>query len=96
MAEYKVDSDLLASSATTIKGQGEQILTAIGKVKQELAGTEAFWTGAAKSNYVGVMEGWQATATQVEQRLRETMEKLTAAASLYRETEGTNASKFNG
>ena len=96
MAEYKVDSERLTTSANTIKSQGEQLLMAIEKVKQEIAGTESFWTGTAKANYTGVMETWQTTATRVESALRETMEKLTAAATLYRDTEGTNASKFNG
>lgn len=96
MAEYKVDAERLTTSANTIKSQGEQLLMAIEKIKQEIAGTESFWTGSAKGKYQGVMEGWQGTATNAHSLLRDTMDKLTAAATLYGETEGSNASKFSG
>ncbi len=96
MAEYKVDSERLASSAAIIKGQGQAILEALGKVTSEIEVANSFWQGSANSNFIGLMDGWKATATRVQQQLDETMERLDQAARDYGSTESTNASKFNG
>jgi WXG100 family type VII secretion target len=96
MAEYKVDSERLAASASVIKGQGLAILEALGKVTAEIETANGFWQGTANSNFVGLMDGWKATATRVQQQLDETMVRLDQAARDYGSTESSNAGKFNG
>jgi WXG100 family type VII secretion target len=96
MAEYRVDSERLASSASTIKSQGQMILEALNRVTAEIETANGFWQGRANTNFIALMDGWKATATRVQQQLDETMERLDQAARDYGSTESTNASKFSG
>lgn len=93
---YSIDPTLLTQTASRIQAQSAEILEQIGAVKQEVAGTHAFWTGRANLQYEALMAEWDRTAQAVQQSLQHTVEALTKAAADYGTTEQVNTALFAG
>jgi len=96
MADYKIDSEQLRSSAGKVGTQSKDIMERIRAVQTEVQNTKSFWTGQANNNYERLMQQWKAAADKVQAALDDTVQALNAAAQDYASTEQQNASRFSG
>ena len=84
MAEYKVSSEQLDSTASAIGGHAETMLSEIEAVLKKVESTQAFWSGQAQGTYDRLMRDWKSTADKVRESLDETVQALRYAAQRLR------------
>ncbi|MEX3610482.1 WXG100 family type VII secretion target [Rothia sp. LK2588] len=96
MAQFVVDSDLIASKSATARGQVETIAAEVNALTASLQDLEGSWTGSASVNFQSVLANWRATQAQVEASIAQINEALSRAGVNYAETESANAAMFLG
>ena len=95
MAEYKVNSEQVDSTATQIAGKSGEIMEQLNTIIKLVAATESFWTGNANQTYADLMRRWKGDADSVRQNLDQTVEALRKAAQDYAATEGAQVTRFS-
>ncbi|ORC16478.1 MULTISPECIES: WXG100 family type VII secretion target [Rothia] len=96
MAQFNVDSDLIASKSAQARSQVQTLISEVNALTASLQDLQGSWTGAASANFQGVLTNWRATQRQVEESIAEINEALSRAGVNYSETEMANASMFVG
>lgn len=96
MAQFVVDSDLIASKSAQARAQVETIVAEVNALTVSLQDLQGSWTGSASANFQGVLMNWRNTQRQVEESIAQINEALSRAGINYSETEMTNASMFMG
>lgn len=96
MAQFVVDSDIIAAKSAAARSQMDAITTEVNGMTASLTDLQNSWTGAASVNFQGVLSNWRATQAQVEQAIAQINEALTRAGVNYADTESANASMFLG
>lgn len=96
MAQFIVDSEIIASKSATARSQVETITTEVNALTTSLQDLEGTWTGAASVNFQGVLNNWRATQRQVEESIAQINEALSRAGVNYADTESANAAMFVG
>ncbi|WP_237188844.1 WXG100 family type VII secretion target [Rothia nasimurium] len=96
MAQFVVDSDLIASKSAQARAQVETIVAEVNALTVSLQDLQGSWTGSASANFQGVLMNWRNTQRQVEESIAQINEALSRAGINYSETEMANASMFMG
>ncbi|WP_421084363.1 WXG100 family type VII secretion target [Rothia nasimurium] len=96
MAQFVVDSDLIASKSAQARAQVETIVAEVNALTASLQDLQGSWTGSASTNFQGVLMNWRNTQRQVEESIAQINEALSRAGVNYSETEMANASMFMG
>lgn len=96
MAQFVVDSEIIASKSATARAQVESIASEINALTASLQDLEGSWTGAASVNFQGVLSNWRATQSQVEESIAQINQALSRAGVNYADTESANAAMFVG
>lgn len=96
MAQFVVDSDIIAAKSAAARSQMDAITTEVNGMTASLTDLQNSWTGSASVNFQGVLSNWRATQAQVEQAIAQINEALTRAGINYADTESANASMFLG
>mgnify|MGYP002651132114 CR=1 FL=1 len=96
MAQFIVDSEIIASKSSTARAQVDSIVAEVNGLTASLQDLEGSWTGAASVNFQGVLNNWRATQRQVEESIAQINEALSQAGLNYADTESANAAMFVG
>lgn len=96
MAQFIVDSDIIASKSAAARAHVDSITAEVNGMTASLTDLQGSWTGSASVNFQGVLANWRATQRQVEASIAQINEALSRAGLNYSETETANASMFLG
>ena len=96
MAQFIVDSEVIASKSAQAKAHVASITAAVNGMTASLQDLQSSWTGSASTNFQGVLDKWRATQRQVEESIAQINEALSRAGVNYSDTEQSNASMFMG
>ncbi|MBM7052035.1 MULTISPECIES: WXG100 family type VII secretion target [unclassified Rothia (in: high G+C Gram-positive bacteria)] len=96
MAQFVVDSDVIAAKSAQARSYVESITTEVNGMTASLQDLQNSWTGAASVNFQGVLTNWRATQRQVEEAIAQINEALNKAGINYADTESANAAMFIG
>lgn len=96
MAQFLVDSEIIASKSATAHAQVETIISEVNALTTSLQDLEGSWTGSASVNFQEVLANWRATQRQVEESIAQINTALSQAGTNYSETETANAALFLG
>lgn len=96
MAQFIVDSEVIASKSAQAKAHVASITAEVNGMTASLQDLQSSWTGSASTNFQGVLDKWRATQRQVEESIAQINEALSRAGVNYSDTEQSNASMFIG
>ena len=96
MAQFIVDSEVIASKSAQAKAHVASITAEVNGMTASLQDLQSSWTGSASTNFQGVLDKWRATQRQVEESIAQINEALSRAGVNYSDTEQSNASIFRG
>ena len=96
MAQFIVDSEVIASKSAQAKAHVASITAEVNGMTASLQDLQSSWTGSASTNFQGVLDKWRATQRQVEESIAQINEALSRAGVNYSGTEQSNASMFMG
>ena len=96
MAQFIVDSEVIASKSAQAKADVASITAEVNGMTASLQDLQSSWTGSASTNFQGVLDKWRATQRQVEESIAQINEALSRAGVNYSDTEQSNASMFMG
>ena len=96
MAQFIVDSEVIASKSAQAKAHVASITAEVNGMTASLQVLQSSWTGSASTNFQGVLDKWRATQRQVEESIAQINEALSRAGVNYSDTEQSNASMFMG
>ena len=96
MAQFIVDSEVIASKSAQAKAHVASITAEVNGMTASLQDLQSSWTGSASTNFQGVLDKWRATQRQVEESIAQSNEALSRAGVNYSDTEQSNASMFMG
>ncbi|MDO4884493.1 MAG: WXG100 family type VII secretion target [Rothia sp. (in: high G+C Gram-positive bacteria)] len=96
MAQFIVDSEVIASKSAQAKAHVTSITAEVNGMTASLQDLQSSWTGSASTNFQGVLDKWRATQRQVEESIAQINEALSRAGVNYSDTEQSNASMFMG
>ena len=96
MAQFIVDSEVIASKSAQEKAHVASITAEVNGMTASLQDLQSSWTGSASTNFQGVLDKWRATQRQVEESIAQINEALSRAGVNYSDTEQSNASMFMG
>ena len=96
MAQFIVDSEVIASKSAQAKAHVASITAEVNGMTASLQDLQSSWTGSASTNFQGVLDKWRATQRQVEESIAQINEALSRAGVDYSDTEQSNASMFMG
>ena len=96
MAQFIVDSEVIASKSAQAKAHVASITAEVDGMTASLQDLQSSWTGSASTNFQGVLDKWRATQRQVEESIAQINEALSRAGVNYSDTEQSNASMFMG
>ena len=96
MAQFIVDSEVIASKSAQAKAHVASITAEVNGMTASLQDLQSSWTGSASTNFQGVLDKWRATPRQVEESIAQINEALSRAGVNYSDTEQSNASMFMG
>lgn len=96
MAQFVVDSDVIAAKSAAARAQVESIVAEVNGMTASLQDLQGSWSGSASVNFQGVLSNWRATQRQVEESIAQINEALSKAGLNYSETESANAAMFIG
>ena len=96
MAQFIVDSEVIASKSAQAKAHVASITAEVNGMTASLQDLQSSWTGSASTNFQGVLDKWRATQRQVEETIAQINEALSRAGVNYSDTEQSNASMFMG
>ena len=96
MAQFIVDSEVIASKSAQAKAHVASITAEVNGMTASLQDLHSSWTGSASTNFQGVLDKWRATQRQVEESIAQINEALSRAGVNYSDTEQSNASMFMG
>ena len=96
MAQFIVDSEVIASKSAQAKAHVASITAEVNGMTASLQDLQSSWTGSASTNFQGVLDKWRATQWQVEESIAQINEALSRAGVNYSDTEQSNASMFMG
>ena len=96
MAQFIVDSEVIASKSAQAKAHVASITAEVNGMTASLQDLQSSWTGSASTNFQGVLDKWRATQRQVEESIAQIIEALSRAGVNYSDTEQSNASMFMG
>ena len=96
MAQFIVDSEVIASKSAQAKAHVASITAEVNGMTASLQDLQSSWTGSASTNFQGVFDKWRATQRQVEESIAQINEALSRAGVNYSDTEQSNASMFMG
>ena len=94
MAQFIVDSEVIASKSAQAKAHVASITAEVNGMTASLQDLQSSWTGSASTNFQGVLDKWRATQRQVEESIAQINEALSRAGVNYSDTEQSNASMF--
>ena len=96
MAQFIVDSEVIASKSAQAKAHVASITAEVNGMTASLQDLQSSWTGSASTNFQGVLDKWRATQRQVEESIAQINEALSRAGVNSSDTEQSNASMFMG
>ena len=96
MAQFIVDSEVIASKSAQAKAHVASITAEVNGMTASLQDLQSSWTGSASTNFQGVLDKWRATQRQVEESIAQINEALSHAGVNYSDSEQSNASMFMG
>ncbi|GGH61538.1 WXG100 family type VII secretion target [Rothia aerolata] len=96
MAQFVVDSDIIAAKSAAARAQVDAIVSEVNGLTASLQDLQNSWTGSASVNFQGVLNSWRATQRQVEDSIAQINEALSRAGVNYADTESANAAMFLG
>ena len=96
MAQFIVDSEVIASKSAQAKAHVASITAEVNGMTASLQDLQSSWTGSASTNFQGVLDKWRATQRQVEESIAQINEARSRAGVNYSDTEQSNASMFMG
>ena len=96
MAQFIVDSEVIASKSAQAKAHVASITAEVNGMTASLQDLQSSWTGSASTNFQGVLDKWRATQRQGEESIAQINEALSRAGVNYSDTEQSNASMFMG
>ena len=96
MAQFIVDSEVIASKSAQAKAHVASITAEVNGMTASLQDLQSSWTGSASTNFQGVLDKWRATQRQAEESIAQINEALSRAGVNYSDTEQSNASMFMG
>ena len=96
MAQFIVDSEVIASKSAQAKAHVASITAEVNGMTASLQDLQSSWTGSASTNFQGVLAKWRATPRPVEESIAQINEALSRAGVNYSDTEQSNASMFMG
>ena len=96
MAQFIVDSEVIASKSAQAKAHVASITAEVNGMTASLQDLQSSWTGSASTNFQGELDKWRATQRQVEESIAQINEALSRAGVNYSDTEQSNASMFMG
>ena len=96
MAQFNVDSEVIAAKSAQAKSYVGSITADVNGMTASLHDLQSSWTGSASANFQGVLDHWHATQRQVEESITQINEALSRAGVNYADTEQANASMFVG
>ena len=96
MAQFIVDSEVIASKSAQAKAHVASITAEVNGMTASLQDLQSSWTGSASTNFQGVLDKWRATQRQVEESIAQINEALSRAGVNYSDTEQSYASMFMG
>ena len=96
MAQFIVDSEVIASKSAQAKAHVASSTAEVNGMTASLQDLQSSWTGSASTNFQGVLDKWRATQRQVEESIAQINEALSRAGVNYSDTEQSNASMFMG
>ena len=96
MAQFIVDSEVIASKSAQAKAHVASITAEVNGMTASLQDLQSSWTGSASTNFQGVLDKWRATQRQVDESIAQINEALSRAGVNYSDTEQSNASMFMG
>ena len=96
MAQFIVDSEVIASKSAQAKAHVASITAEVNGMTASLQDLQSSWTGSASTNFQGVLDKWRATQRQVEESIAQINEALSRAGVNFSDTEQSNASMFMG
>ena len=96
MAQFIVDSEVIASKSAQAKAHVASITAEVNGMTASLQDLQSSWTGSASTNFQGVLDKLRATQRQVEESIAQINEALSRAGVNYSDTEQSNASMFMG
>ena len=96
MAQFIVDSEVIASKSAQAKAHVASITAEVNGMTASLQDLQSSWTGSASTNFQVVLDKWRATQRQVEESIAQINEALSRAGVNYSDTEQSNASMFMG
>lgn len=94
MAQFNVNSDDMTLKSTAVKGSVDRIRMEVDAMKRNLLDLQSSWTGAAATNFQGLMQEWHATEMKVESSLESINAALSMAATQYAQAEEANTRMF--
>lgn len=95
MVQFNVNSDDLALKSTAVRGSVDRIRMEVDAMQHNLADLQSTWTGAAATNFQGLILEWRATQLKVEASLESINAALSMAATQYAQAEEANARMFS-
>lgn len=96
MAQFVVDSDIIAAKSAQARSYVDSITSEVNGMTASLQDLQNSWTGSASVNFQGVLNNWRATQRQVEEAIAQINEALNKAGINYADTESANAAMFIG
>ncbi|WP_030015803.1 WXG100 family type VII secretion target [Curtobacterium sp. S6] len=96
MAQFVVDSEIIATKTSEARGFMERISSEVNALTASLQDLQSSWTGTASAQFQEVVASWRRTQSQVEESLGQINQALASAGMNYAETEAANASMFAG
>ncbi|WP_129360803.1 WXG100 family type VII secretion target [Rothia uropygioeca] len=94
MAQFVVDSEVIAAKTAEARGFMERISSEVNGMTASLQDLQSSWTGTASVNFQEVLAIWRSTQAQVEESITHINTALCNAGINYAETEAANASLF--
>jgi len=95
MVQFNVNSDDLALKSTAVRGSVDRIRLEVDAMQRNLQDLQSTWTGAAASNFQGLLMEWRATQMKVEASLESINSALSMAAVQYAQAEEANTRMFS-
>lgn len=79
MAQFNVDSEVIAAKSAQARSYVASITADVNGMTASLHDLQSSWTGSASANFQGVLDQWHATQRQVEASITQINEALTRA-----------------
>ncbi|MDO5749821.1 MAG: WXG100 family type VII secretion target [Rothia sp. (in: high G+C Gram-positive bacteria)] len=96
MAQFTVDSEIIAAKSAQARAQVEAISSEVTAMTASLQDLQSSWTGSASANFQSVLDNWHGTQRRVEESIAQINLALDKAGTTYSDTEMSNASMFVG